>query len=277
VSEILYCGGAFRDSAECRIEPSDRGFTLGDGVFDTLLALQGQPVQGMKHFERLARHAALLHIPLPETPERLVTIASGLALQNGYSEIPCAIRTTLTRGPSPRGLQLPDNPQPTLIMRGAPVFNPRAEISAIIAQTVRRNEGSPLSQIKSLNYGDQILALQEARQRKATEAILLNNAGNACCATSANIFVLFADGRCVTPPQKDGAVDGVLRAGILAAGLAIEETVAGARLADAEAVFLTSSVAGVRRIGVLEDNALAETDAAKNLLEKMQACHALTP
>ncbi|MGH6741889.1 MAG: aminotransferase class IV, partial [Bradyrhizobium sp.] len=187
MSEIVSINGAFLEAEAICIDPSDRGFTVGDGVFDTMLAIDGQPVDADAHFERLARHAKILHIPVDTTP--LPDIAAALLQKNNVLQGRIAIRTTLTRGPGPRGLKPPQEPQPTLLMRTSPAPAPPGPATVIVAQTVRRNEGSPLSRIKSLNAGDQILALREALDRGADDALLLNNQRKLCCATAGNVFV----------------------------------------------------------------------------------------
>ena len=54
---------------------------------------------------------------------------------------------------------------------------PRPPARAIVARGVRRNAGSPLSRLKTLGYLDNVLALREARDAGADEAILLNGEG----------------------------------------------------------------------------------------------------
>ena len=77
-----------------------------------------------------------------------------------------ALLISLSRGVGSRGLLMPLDPKPTLVVTAAnhpPV--PDHLDAALVA--IRRNEGSPLSRIKSLNYLDNVLAQQEAGARGA--------------------------------------------------------------------------------------------------------------
>jgi branched-subunit amino acid aminotransferase/4-amino-4-deoxychorismate lyase len=115
----------------------------------------------------------------------------------------------------------------------------------IIANDVRRNEGSPLSRIKSLNYADNVLAMREAMQHKADDAIMLNNKGMVCCAATANIFIVL-DGQWMTPPLTDGVLDGIMRAEMIRERAAQEISISVDDLKRAEEIYLTSSLIGMR-------------------------------
>ncbi len=253
MTEIVYFNGAFLPADAAPLSLSDRGLTLGDGIFDTLLARDGAPVEAQAHESRFLRHAAVLGIPCP--PVAFGVAIPALLSANGFTAGRHAIRTTLTRGPSARGLACPDKPEPTLIIRAAPAPEMAAPLSAIVSQTVRRNEGSPLSRIKSLNYGDNIMALREARERGAGEAVLLNNRGMACCGTASNLFVLL-DGQWLTPPPEDGVLDGIMRSRFLNTGLVEEASVTQTMLEDTEAIGLSNSLAGLRPLSRLDEKTL---------------------
>ncbi len=75
----------------------------------------------------------------------------------------------------------------------------------MLAQGTRRNEFSPLSGIKSLNYLDNILARQEAQRAGCDDALLLNTLGRLAESTIANLFVQ-RDGQLLTPPLSEGAL-----------------------------------------------------------------------
>ena len=249
MTEIVSFNGAFLPADAVPLSLSDRGLTLGDGVFDTLLAHDGAPVDAQAHESRFLRHAAVLGIPCP--PVAFDVAIPALLFANGFTAGRHAVRTTLTRGPSARGLACPEKPEPTLIVRAAPAPEAAAALSAIVSRTVRRNEGSPLSRIKSLNYGDNILALREAKERGADEAIMLNNRGMACCGTASSLFVLL-DGQWLTPPPEDGVLDGIMRARLLKTGLVRESSVTQTMLMDAEAAGLSNSLLGLRPLSSLD-------------------------
>ncbi|MCB9990928.1 MAG: aminotransferase class IV [Rhodospirillales bacterium] len=239
-----WVNGQFTDTAESVIPVTDRGLTLGDGVFDTMLAQDGKPVWAREHFARLSYNASMLGIDFTLDFE---AIAETLLEQNDAAQGRYAVRTTITRGSGARGLMPPDTVKPTIIMGCAPAPQKTNRVELVIAQTVRRNEHSPLSKIKSLNYGDNILALIEARDKGAEDALMLNGAGHVCCATAGNIFVQEQD-RLLTPPLDDGVLSGITRQKIIESHDVTEESIAPERLFEADAVFITNSIQGLRQV-----------------------------
>jgi len=251
-----------KDKAAC-ISPADRGFTLGDGVFDTLLVLDGQLRHAKTHFARLLKHASILRIKTNETPKSLENSALRLLEKNGFVMGRYALRTTITRGAGVRGLLPPDvSSVPTLLMCVSSAASPNSlpSIHAIISQTTRRNEFSPLSRIKSLQYGDNLLALLEAKDRNANEALILNTAGHISCSTTGNIFIL-KKGRLLTPPLSDGALDGITRSIIMKHAAVEERSLTSEHLAETEGIYLTNSLSGIRAVEKLEEKTMDSKNA----------------
>lgn len=216
----------------------ERGFTLGDGLFETLAVKEGQPQHLAPHLRRLAEGAALLRITPP--PVEVMEQALRQTLEaNGVTG--GVLRLTLTRGHSRRGIEPEPGAEPTLAVTAAlaPPEPPPARL--ILATGLRRDEGSPLSRVKALAYLPSILARLEAREAGADEALLRNTAGRIASATVANLFALVG-GRVLTPPLAEGPLPGIARGLILAAGLAEEAPLDEALLAEAEALVLTNSL-----------------------------------
>ncbi len=263
MSGIIFLDGKLIDADAARIDPADRGLTLADGIFDTMLAVDGTPVLAEAHFERFVRHAAVLNIPVPLHLQKFIDTAQELLRINKPANQRTAIRTMLTRGPAPRGLAPPEKPNPTLLMQASPAAGPDAlpPVHAVIAPTTRRNEHSPLARIKSLHYGDNLLALMEAKTKDANEAILLNTAGHAACSTAANIFILEA-GKLVTPPLSDGVMDGITRDYLLKHHGAHEDHITPQRLHAAQGIILTGSLSGFRPVLSLDGKAFGNAGTA---------------
>ena len=90
----LWLNGHLRDAGTARIAPSDRGFLLGDGVFETIRATAGRPRHLGHHLARLRHGAAVLAIPVPWPDEQLAEAIGQVA---GAADQ--AVRVTLSRGP----------------------------------------------------------------------------------------------------------------------------------------------------------------------------------
>jgi branched-chain amino acid aminotransferase len=103
--------------------------------------------------------------------------------------------------------------------------------------------------LKSNNYLPYIMAALHAKKIKVNDCILLNNYDRVCDTTIANIFII-KDDIIYTPPLSDGCVAGVMRRWIiekLHAGFKIiEKEISIDELENADEVFLTNSVKGIR-------------------------------
>jgi len=245
------------------INPMDRGFTLGDGLFETMLVEDGQVRHLQAHLERLADGCAVISLP-PPAPQAVQTAMDRALVEGGTGRR--ALRLTWTAGCGGRGLDRPGDPAPQLSVSCMPAPLPGLA-RLIIARTVRRNEHSQASQLKTLSYLDNVLAREEARAAGANEAVMLNTAGNLACAAAANLFWV-REGRIFTPALDCGVLAGTARARLVAAHK-VAVVIAGREALDgADAVFLTNSLSGVRTVEsldgrVFEPHPLVEALAAE--------------
>src|SRR4030042_484413 len=224
---LAWVNGRLVGEAEPSLSLLERGLTLGDGVFETILAAGTKLFRRTDHLERLARGAALLAIDLPPAEQLLAAMLDPLSANQLSAAV---VRLTVSRGPdSGRGLDVSPDIAPTVIVRVSPheLSTPGGAGLAAVFSPIRRNESSPLSRVKCLSYADNVLARLEARRRGADDAVLLNTAGESCCASAANLFVV-KGGALVTPPVDSGALPGVTRRCVMelavARGLAVSET-----------------------------------------------------
>ncbi|WP_374649957.1 aminotransferase class IV [Dongia sp.] len=210
---MIWLNGQLLPADRARIDPRDRGFTLGDGLFETLCALDGHPLDLAAHLARLARGSTVLELPLPVEATEVATAISQVLEENGFSKGRATLRLTLSRGVGSRGLLMPLDPKPNLVITAGSFPQVPSHFDAATVP-IRRNEGSPLSRIKSLNYLDNVLAQQQAQGAGAQEALMLNNRGRIAGFARGNLFALIGD-TWVTPPLADGVLDGITRAKIL--------------------------------------------------------------
>lgn len=235
----LWLNGTLQDSEQARIDPADRGFLLGDGLFETMVGEGGAVAELALHYARLCAGAALLRLKVPLSQNDLAQAVRQVLVNNGLSN--AALRLTLTRGVGPRGVLPALSATPTLLLT-AGALPEAAGAARLVTSSIRRDETSPLSQIKSLNYLPNILARLEAAEQGADEALLLNHAGRVAEASAATLFVLRHDGW-VTPPVSEGALPGIRRAVLLQAGRVREAPVSETDMAQAEALCLGNALA----------------------------------
>jgi len=248
---IVWIDGLLVAAGTARIDPRDRGFMLGDGLYETIRVRQGEILRLDRHFARLAAGLELLDFPLAADPAMLERGVRAVLDANRLAE--AAVRLTVSRGVSARGMAPDPKAKPTIVISATP-YTPPVPVRLIIATGTRRNEHSPTARVKTTSCLDSILARIEAARAGMDDAILLNSAGCVAEATAANIFAVL-DGVPVTPPVSDGALPGVMREQIVGRQKVEERTLSAADLDRAEEIFLTSSL-GIRPVISLEGRPL---------------------
>ena len=242
---VVWLIGDFVDQSEARVPVADRGFTLADGIFETIKAVGSTPFWLSDHFERLKAGALEIGLSVPFSETRIADAIDRL-LAGTTGDTSSAIRLTVTRGSAARGLWPKDAvPQPTCVLTVAP-SPATAPQDFVVSRSTRRNEHSPLSRIKSLSYGDNILARREAIDRGVDDAIMLNTEGHVACATVGNVFFRI-EGAWVTPPKADGILPGLARRRFITELGAREAPISSDMLRTSDAGFVCNSL-GFSRI-----------------------------
>jgi branched-chain amino acid aminotransferase len=240
--------GVVTPASEARVSVLDNGFTFGDAVYETLRTYGGRPFALARHFARLRLSASRLGFAIPAADDELgATLETLLArAQNAES----FIRLIATRGEGDISYHFERVKGPTLVMvvkpfEGFPEHH-YTEGVALSLVSLRRNHPSALDPaIKSCNLLNNVLAVREAQQKGAVEAILLNHEGLVAEGASTNVF-LVEGSEAVTPPLSAGILHGITREVVLEvareAGVAVREApVPPEALQRADEVFITSS------------------------------------
>lgn len=262
LGDLCWHNGRVVKLADVRIDPADRGFTLGDGLFETLL-WTGQEIRFFEdHMARLGHGASQLGLVIPFN---FAEVEQGLlALANASGQKRAALRLMVTRGVGPRGLMVPDKSLPNVLATLAAV---PTEFPAVGVQLVDvyRASGAPSSRFKTLSYVDNIVALNLAQALGADDGLMRGPDESIACATSAN-FLIQHDGVWHTPPLEDGALPGIVRGRLVRAGLVNERRIRVADLETCQAACLTNSIVEVRPIHTLNGRALRAEAASYSAL-----------
>lgn len=236
-----------------RVSALDRGFTLGDGLFETIAVRAGRALLWREHMQRLARGCERLGLPRPD-PRQLEREAD--RCRSGEAD--GTLRLTLTRGPGERGYAVPRAPAPTRAVAwfpGIPAF-PREVLRLRWCET-RLAENPVLAGLKHLNRLEQILARSEWCDERIDEGIMRSVGGDVIECTSCNLF-LVSEGVLRTPELSSCGVAGVVRGRVLeiAESLAIPvivDRVTPVDVAGARELFVTNASRGVAPVGQLDD------------------------
>ncbi len=265
---MIHLNGRLTDAASARIDPADRGFLLADGLFETLRAYGGRPFALEAHLARLSDGAATIDLPMPSMAEIAAAVTEALQA-NAHRE--ASIRITVTRGVGPRGLLPPPQPKPTWMVTTSPFADSGPAAWAAKLVSIRRNENSPLSRLKSLAYLDNMLALKEAAASGADEALMLNTAGRLAGGSRSNLFLILS-GVLVTPPPSEGVLPGIARRQLLdlavAAGIEAREMPLSVEALElASEAFISNSLIEVKPLANLNGSTLPPGPVAAKLAQ----------
>jgi 4-amino-4-deoxychorismate lyase len=109
----------------------------------------------------------------------------------------------------------------------------------------RLNSSDPLLRHKTTRRQVYVHARAEYLAQQADEVLLLNERGEVCEGTIANLFVDFGDGVLITPRLDCGLLPGVLRGELLDEGKAREAVLTLDRLRSAKAIYVGNSLRGL--------------------------------
>lgn len=251
---LLWFNGGFIDAATIAIDPADRGLLLGDGAFETIAVFNGLAFHAADHVARMMTAVDALGLGLARA--RIEEAATALLARSKNRH--GILRLTTTRGPAPRGLAAEG--RPNLLASLAPWSSfPWMQPLELITATIRRNERSPASRLKTLSYIDNILAARQAAAAGADDALMLNSTGRIACSTIANLFVV-KHGRLITPPSSEGALPGITRKLVMENLGAVERPITTGELAEADEVFATNSIRLVRPVASIDGRTTVAKD-----------------
>ena len=246
--ELIWHDGQLLTPDQAVCSCLDRGRLYGDGLFETMRAYSGRIFRLDAHLARLAAAAEQLYLRLPMTTEELRAAVHAPLAASGLAD--AYVRLTVTRGVGGHYSEL-DTSTPSVTVWVRPLAGYPQELydigmSAVLA-SARRNEHSPLSNLKTLNYLGNILARAKAHQAGADEAVFLNTAGGLAEASASNLSIVDRQQRVLTPPVAAGVLPGITRACVLelcvAAGISCaEEPLEVDELREATEAFLTGSI-----------------------------------
>lgn len=227
----------------------ERGLHYGDGLFETLLKVDGKVPYWQLHCQRLVNGCEKLYIPIPDLNW----------LENKINEVTngkdnCVVKIILTRGVGGRGLTLPDADKSSVFVLSYPYTRPANDAIKVSVCDTRLPINANLSGLKHLNRLDYILATIElSNKQDRDEAILCDTEGFIVEGIISNLF-FSKNSQLYTPSLALSGVDGIMRSQIIAHYAEINQPVCIGRfkldqLFKADECFVCNSVQGIRPIG----------------------------
>ncbi len=245
----LCINGKIVDDENAPLSASDRGFTLGDGVFETMYVNDYEIELFEYHMIRLRGSLSVLDMNIcidnDVMHEHIIDTLKANKLTTG------ALRITITRGAGARGIAFDRTLRANVFITSS--FAERNQPPATLnLSEYTRNDTSPLSSIKTINYIDAVMAMNDARQLGFNDALVLNSKLKVCCALSSNIF-LITPTSILTPALKEGCLAGITRSRVIQIckrlDIDICETIISIDdVKNAKSVFLTNSLIKARPV-----------------------------
>lgn len=247
MSGMVYFNGMLLSETEVGLPLTDRSYLYGEGLFETMKAVNGCIPFLPEHLDRLFQSLETLRFRINVSAAKLEFAVYQTLFHNSLRD--AYIRLNLSRENRELG-----DPEPGEKFNLVVIVKPLRKLAKKLleqgCQAILFPDfkvcPSPLTRVKTTNYLPYIVAKRFAREQGADEALLCNQEGNLAEGASSNLFV-YHRREWITPPVSDGALPGVLRRVILELmkrhGIShAERSISPNDLAGAEEAFLTNAI-----------------------------------
>ena len=250
-----YVDGQFLPASKAVIPIDDLAIMRGLGVFDLLRTLNGKPLFLKEHIMRLEDSARRIGIALPWSRTELIRVVMEALHRNSFKE--SNIRIVVTAGSSPDFLTPQGKPRLLVLVTRAPALPTRWYTDGVKIITFFSERNIPGA--KSIDYVPATIALKQARDQNAIEAVYVDRNGQVLEGTTSNLFAFF-NGTLVTPDS--GILNGVTRKTVLdlaeKRGPVDLRDLGLAELLTADEVFITGTNKMIVPVVQVDDTAIGD-------------------
>lgn len=262
MSRIAYVNGRYLPHRDATIHVEDRGYQFSDGVYEVAAVCRGRIVDEEPHLDRLERSLRELRMRLPMSRRAIKAVSRETLRRNRIRD--GMLYTQVTRGVAPRDHLFPECTRSALVMTARAVpwpldaaSDPGAQVISVPDIRWARRD------VKSISLLPNVLAKQDARERGAYEAWMIDDEGFVTEGSSTNAWIVDADGHAVTRDLGHHILSGITRGTVirLARENGIEVVERPFTLAEAKAspeAFLTSTTSFVRAVVGIDGSAVGD-------------------
>jgi branched-subunit amino acid aminotransferase/4-amino-4-deoxychorismate lyase len=247
---VALVDGAIVPLAAARVPVTDRGFLWGDHAFEIVRAVDGRPLDGDAHLERLGASAGLLRMPAIDRAAVARALAETLA---AAAEPDAAARIVVTRGDA-AGLGPRAGARTRLVILVEPLGPAPAAAPGVRLHSLAGHRGGLVpAAAKSGNYLGSVLALAAAADAGADDALLHD--GDRVLETATGSLLVVTGGAIVSPtgPLLPGVTAARIAALLAARGHPVQaRPVHHAEAATADELLVTSARRGVAPVTALD-------------------------
>lgn len=244
----VFLNGLFIPLGSARISVVDRGFSYGDGLFETMRSYNGKIFRLNAHLERLYQSLGTIYLNIPMTVEEMKSAVCETLAKNRQPD--CMIRLTVSRGGQTAGFHIDPDTAPTLVilvrsLEDLPKKWYDEGIQVSLYPNTAQKIGGLQRSIKSCNFLTNILIREKAHRENSTEGILMDDRGHITEGTTSNVFIV-NDGILMTPAINEHVLPGITRQAVLdiAPRLrvpVVQKSISAEDIYHAEEVFITNS------------------------------------
>jgi branched-chain amino acid aminotransferase len=245
--------------AEVRLSPGQAGLLNGWGVFSTLRIYRGRPFEFDHHFDRLARDAQRISLPMPYTRTQVHDGVWELIRANQLLD--GCMRVYFVNNQAAIWSSNESFPETDWIMYTVDLPM-RIGAVKLALQSNGRHAAHPLAGTKVTSWLQNVWVVEKAHERGFEDAVLLNEFDNVTECTAANLYIV-KGGQVITPPLSSGCLAGVSRLlleqiGPPAGVPIVERDFTAKELYDADEVFISSTTRQIQPVEQIEDHRYAQ-------------------
>ncbi len=258
--EHVFLNGQIAGAEAAQISITDSSFLYGIGLFETMRAVNGRVFRLADHLARLNASAKALSLCNRYTDDQITAAIGQLLQANELSE--ARLRLSLSNGP----IQPDGKASSTLLITAVPfVPYPKEYYDKgvrVILTDFRQNPKDPFVGHKSTCYGPRLMALRDAHEKLAAEALWFTTE-NALAEGCVSSVFLVREGKLCTPPLDTPVLDGIARKAVLEIAAAediecLQQTLGIDDLLAAEEVFVTNVIMQVLPVVAVEAHTVGQ-------------------
>ncbi len=255
-SKTIFLNDKFLPYEQAFVHIEDRGFQLGDGIYEVILFVNNKLIDFNDHIERLFRSAKEISLKIDKTIQDFKDISLELFQKNNLNS--GSIYIQVTRGKNPRNQNFPKNYTTT--------------INAVVSPLKEVNQESLINGSKAITHDDirwgrcdiksicllaGTMIKNKATNQNAAEAILIKD-GFITEGSFSNVFIVNNKNQIITREASNQILKGITRTRIISLAKqnnfeVIESRFNKKELLNAKEVFVTSSTLKIRPINQIDD------------------------
>jgi len=262
MSRYAYVNGRYLPFRDAKVHVEDRGYQFADGVYEVCEVRGGRLIDERRHIARLQRSLGELRIPMPMSVKALGVVLREVVAKNRLRY--GLVYLQITRGVARRDHAFPSPAvAPSMVVTARTLNIRRNEALAatgIAVISVPDNRWGRVD-IKTVGLLPNVLARQAAIEQGARDAWFVDKDGVVMEASSANAWIVTAEGALVTRHADHAILSGITRTVVFDAvkgqGLSIEERAFTLQEAfAAREAFITSATQLVLPVVKIDDRTI---------------------